>query len=373
MCTIEARVKSDDGDPSGDETGILACQHALSRPTSCAEQEIARSFLGRPKLAFYRLAGLLAQIFYDTIITGCAKGAMMKTILSLAVVGMLLVTPTAMTAFAASKTNRVSVRYVLPKNPAHQPIYKDLKERRALEKLQEFLSPFRLPRTLKFSVAGCDGEDDAFYGDDAITICYEYVDKLWKNMPAKATAAGIAPIDTVIGPFVDTSLHEFAHALFDMLNLPVFGRVEDAADQVAAYIILQFGKSEARRLIIGTAFAYETDEKRTGRRRSMEDYASEHGTPAQRAFNVLCIAYGADRRLFHDIVRRGYLPKSRAEYCDEEYEQVQDAFEKLVYPHMDLAVAEKVLDRNWLCPGHGKEVSERRQDCVLVPDKKPRR
>jgi hypothetical protein len=68
MCTIEARVKSDDGDPSGDETGILACQHALSRPTSCAEQEIARSFLGRPKLAFYRLA---AQLELSTPVEYC--------------------------------------------------------------------------------------------------------------------------------------------------------------------------------------------------------------------------------------------------------------------------------------------------------------
>jgi hypothetical protein len=59
MCATEARVKSDDGDPSGDETAILARQHARSRSTSCAEQELARSFLGRPKLAFYRLAAQL--------------------------------------------------------------------------------------------------------------------------------------------------------------------------------------------------------------------------------------------------------------------------------------------------------------------------
>ena len=297
---------------------------------------------------------------YDIIATVCAKGAMMKTILSLAVAGMLLVTPTAMTAFAASKTNRVSVRYVLPKNPAHQPIYKDLKERRALEKLQEFLSPFRLPRTLKFSVAGCDGEDDAFYGDDAITICYEYVDKLWKNMPAETTAAGIAPIDTVVGPFFDTCLHEFAHALFDMLNLPVFGRIEDAADQVAAYIYLQLGKGEARRLITGTAFAYLIDAKSADApltpKEFAEDFAEVHGMPQQRAYNVLCIAYGADTKLFGDFVTKGYLPKERADVCEEEYEQVQDAYEELVVPHIDRALAKKIFNRTWL-----RKTTSRRQ------------
>ncbi len=276
----------------------------------------------------------------------------MKTALALAIAGMFLVTATAMTAFAASKASQISIRYVPPKNPAHQPVYKDLKERRALEKLQEFLSPFRLPRTVQFSLAGCDGEDDASYGDEAITICYEYVDKLWKNMPAKTTPAGIAPMDTVIGPFVDTSLHEFAHALFDMLNLPVLGREEDAADQVAAYIYLQLGKAEARRLIMGTAYAYLTDAKSDDApltpKEFAEDFAEAHGTPQQRAYNVLCIAYGADTKLFGDFVTKGYLPEERADVCEEEYEQVQDAYEELVTPHIDSALAKRIFNRTWL-------------------------
>jgi len=69
----------------------------------------------------------------------------MKTALALAVAGIVLVTATATTAFAASKSNksnRVTISYVPPKNPAHQLIYDGLKERRPLEKLQEFLAPF---------------------------------------------------------------------------------------------------------------------------------------------------------------------------------------------------------------------------------------
>jgi hypothetical protein len=253
-------------------------------------------------------------------------------------------------AFAASKTNRISVRYVPPKNPAHQEIYTDLKQRGALEKLQKLLSPVRLPKTLRISLAGCDGEADAFYEDAEITICYEYIDELVKNMPQGELPGGIAPADTVIGPVFEVSLHEFAHALFDMLKLPVFGREEDAADQLAAYILLQFGESEARRVIAGTAYAYHMDETKIDPCRSIEDYADEHGTPAQRFFNVLCIAYGADTKLFGDIVSKGYLPKERAEYCEEEYEQVQDAVDLLIVPHIDLDLADKIMDRSWL-PG----------------------
>ena len=271
----------------------------------------------------------------------------MKTALALAVAGMVLVAATATTAFAASKANRVSVSYVLPKNPAHQQIYERLQERRALEKLQEFLSPFRLPETLKVSLAGCDGEADAFYGDGVITICYEYIDELWKKIPAETTPAGVTPMDAIIGPLFDTALHEFGHALFDMLNLPVFGREEDAADQVASYLILQLGKAEARRLIAGTAYAYKT-EAEAASAPSLKEFADEHGTPAQRAFNLLCVAYGADPELFGDFVTKGYLPKKRVEACKDEYQQVSHAFETLIGPHIDRAVAKKIFDRSWL-------------------------
>ena len=35
-------------------------------------------------------------------------------------------------------------------------------------------------------------------------------------------------------------LHELGHALFHKYDIPLFGREEDAADQFAAYFMLQF-------------------------------------------------------------------------------------------------------------------------------------
>jgi len=275
---------------------------------------------------------------------------MMKTSLVLMIAGMVLTATMATTAFAASKTDRISIRYVPPKNPEHQLFYTQLKQRGALEKLQKLLSPIRLPRTLRISLEGCDGEADAFYDYAAITICYEYIDELWQNMPKETTPSGIEPFDTVLGPLYEASLHEFGHALFDMLDLPVFGREEDAADQVAAYLLLLFTDSEAYRLITATVRTYGTDEKKAGGCRSLEDYANEHSTPAQRAFNLMCMAYGADKKLYSGFVSKGYLPKVRAEYCYEEYEQVQEAFETLVHPHIDFVLAKSLKDVTWLEP-----------------------
>src|SRR6201991_4120440 len=212
----------------------------------------------------------------------------MRAVVMLVITWMVLSPEIVTTTQAASaRANRVSVSYVPPKNPAHQPILDQLKEVSFLEKFQKFLTPFRLPRALLVKVEGCNGDANAFYENDVITICYEYIEQLRKTMPAETTAAGVTPIDAIVGPLVDTGLHEFGHALFDMLQLPVLGREEDAADQVSAYIMLQLGKVEARRLIGGVAYASKAGADGTTAPPTMTSFADVHGTPAQRFYNVL--------------------------------------------------------------------------------------
>ena len=276
----------------------------------------------------------------------------MRAVFLLPVITWVVLAPESVTTAqaAAARANRVSVSYVPPKNAAHQPIYEELKEVSFLEKLQQFLAPFRLPRVLLVKVAGCDGDANAFYEKDAITVCYEYIEQLRKTMPAGTTEAGVTSVDALVGPLIDTCLHEFAHALFEMLDVPVLGREEDAADQVSAYIMLQLGKDEARKLIGGVAYAYKTEAEAATTPSTMTHFADVHGTPAQRFYNVLCIAYGADKQLFGYVVERGYLPKERAEDCEDEYRQAGRAYEKLIGPHVDRGRAKKVFDKSWLRP-----------------------
>ena len=271
-----------------------------------------------------------------------------KTALALSIACLILFAAAAATAFAAPKTNMVRIVYVSPQKAEHQLVYQWLKEHRTLERLEEFLSPVRLPRVLTVSLQECDGEADAWYEADKITLCYEYVNELWKNKPVEKTPVlGLEPMDAVIGPLVDTSLHEFSHAIFDMLNIPVLGREEDAADQVAAYINLRFGKDIARRMVMGTAWAYGNEAKHAVPL-ALEKFANEHGTPAQRAYNELCIAYGADPITFGDVVTKELLPLARAEACGDEYKKVESAFNILILPHLDRAMAKKVMDSAWL-------------------------
>jgi hypothetical protein len=126
--------------------------------------------------------------------------AIFKLVVAIAAGGIVLATSPAPPAAAAARPNRISIDYVIPKNPSHQPIYQRLKEARFLEKLQAILSPFRLPRMLRIKLQGCDGDANAWYEDDVITVCYEYVDEIYKGVPAETAALGVTPIDALVGP-----------------------------------------------------------------------------------------------------------------------------------------------------------------------------
>ena len=242
---------------------------------------------------------------------------------------------------ASYKSGQIRVEYVLPKNPAHQPIYERLKQARALERIQTLLSPLRLPRPLLLKVSGCDGESNAWYDEGFVTVCYEYLADILKNAPEDTLPSGITRQDAILGPFVDVFLHESGHAVFDLLKVPVLGREEDAADFFSAYIMLQLDKEDAHRIILGSAYQYKADVLNPDV--PLTKFAYEHGLPAQRFYNVLCLAYGADQKLFNDVVEKGYLPKKRAEGCDAEYEETAFAFKTLLGPYIDKQLAKKVL------------------------------
>jgi hypothetical protein len=243
-----------------------------------------------------------------------------------------------------SKPNQIKYEYVPPKNPAHQPIHDQMKQGRALEHLQELLSPLRLSYPLTIKVEGCDGDPNAFYSEEIITVCYEMLADILKSAPAQDLPGGLSRADTVLGPVLAIFLHETAHAVFNMLQIPVLGREEDAADQFAAYVMLKLSKDEARRLMLGAAYHHKLQMPGQQVTIPVQLLSNEHSTPAQRAFNILCIGYGADEKLFADVVEKNYLPKGRAEVCAREYDDLNFAMTKLISPHIDKRMAGKFHD-----------------------------
>ncbi|HZD92470.1 MAG TPA: DUF4344 domain-containing metallopeptidase [Pseudolabrys sp.] len=239
-------------------------------------------------------------------------------------------------------TDSVDIQYVEPTSASLKPVYNMAKTARVLERIRSMLIPLKLPRRLLLKTDSCNGDDNAWYGKGVVTVCYEFLDEFWKNVPDKTTNRGVTPMDAMIGPIIDTFLHEVGHAVFDMWKVPVLGREEDAADFFSAYLMLKFNKEQARRLVMGAAFQYRAVVRKGELSLAVSKFADAHSLPAQRFFNLLCIAYGSDDVLFGDLVTKGYLPKDRASDCKDEYKQIAYAYEALLSPHIDPGLNEEL-------------------------------
>ena len=254
---------------------------------------------------------------------------------------------------ASLKADQITIRYEPPTDLAqHERIYQMLKENRVLERFKELLAPVRLPRPLLLQLKSCGGEENAWYDYEemAVTVCYDLIRKNVKDAPKKTTPAGVSPEDAVIGPVAEIFLHETGHAVFDLLEVPILGHEEDAADQFAAYVILQFPREEARRLIAGIAYMYGTIAKERGSRIQFGQFADEHGQPAQRYFTYVCLAYGADSTFFAELKEKAKLPPQRADQCEAQYDQAQFAFKKLITPYVDPELIKRAKQKKWLRP-----------------------
>ena len=249
----------------------------------------------------------------------------------------------------------IKISYDPPGNATLQHAYDTVRERNSLEMFQEIFSPFRLPEDLYIKMTNCNGVPNAYFSRESdvatIRICYEYLNQVYQMMPKGPTPEGITPREALVGQLLFAVAHEFGHAVFDLYNIPVFGRQEDAADQFATYFLLQFGGERAQRLIWGAAYSYDEflkvlqDKSKKAPKVTLPvaAFSSDHGAPEERFYNLVCIAYGYDSKMFAAAVEKDYLPDSRAKVCKFEYANLKYAVQATIMPHVDDAQCQRVL------------------------------
>jgi putative metallopeptidase DUF4344 len=255
----------------------------------------------------------------------------------------------------------IKIEYKAPADKKLEPIYQRLKAREVLERLQAFLSPLRLPQPLNLVTAECGGQIELPYQPGApVTICYEYVGLIEQAAPAGLGTVGQAVVThdiALVGPFVQFSLRSVARQLIDMLELPVWGNAEDAADSLAAFIMLEVSPQIAQKTIFGTAYFFA----KAGQTEKL-DLGAVRPHIAQRYFNLLCIAVGSDLvrySVFLPIDRQEGpvdLPKNRYGHCLQlaapersEYSKIKYAFHQLIRDkYVDLPLLKQVRAVEWL-------------------------
>jgi Putative metallopeptidase len=183
-----------------------------------------------------------------------------------------------------------------------------------------------------------------------VTICYEFLKRILELLPNETTPTGLAPTDAAVGQFFWVTFHEVGHAAFDLFNVPIFGHEEDAADNFATFITLQFGKGQAPRLINGAAWAWRAYlgdyQKNPVVQIRLAAFATDHGLPQERFYNLVCLAFGANSQEFAELA--GFLPPTRSPNCSHEYQTLVRAFRQEIRPHIDQEQARTVLDTDWL-------------------------
>lgn len=127
--------------------------------------------------------------------------------------------------------------------------------------------------------------------------------------------------------------HEVAHLLFDQLDLPVLGREEDAADNVATWILLNKNTPEARQALIDAAqgWFYSGIAYNSGGYES--DFAAGYSLDKQRAYQIVCLMVGMDRTAFRHIANKYELLPDRQDSCGVDYEMIDRSWTGLFAAH----------------------------------------
>lgn len=266
--------------------------------------------------------------------------------------------------------------YRLPKTAIYNDTRAKAMKRQVLEEYVKFLAPLKLPKTIWVYVDECDGGAGAspYYspGNRAMVMCYQFM-KMMEDRAALITQAEaknpkLFPMKVsrdgfIAGVFAGVILHETGHALFDVLDVPIMGREEDAADQISTFVALQFQPKLADLVVAAYADVGETfdnpptqapdttaaDYPKDKTEQCFADpfcaFADVHGTWGQRFYNTLCLMYGASPKHYAFLQTGGWLPKGRD--CQAEYAQVRHAFAKTIYPFIDAKLMAEVQARAW--------------------------
>jgi hypothetical protein len=132
--------------------------------------------------------------------------------------------------------------------------------------------------------------------------------------------------------------HELGHALIDAYKIPVVGEEEDAADSMAAVMILHYFTNGPQILLDNTDYF---DNARLAGDSEENQYWDEHALNEQRYYRLLCYAYGKSPAYIEkqlpdyddeELTLQKFLT-ARKDYCEREYTKLNNNWVTLLQPH----------------------------------------
>lgn len=184
-----------------------------------------------------------------------------------------------------------------------------------------------------------NGDLDIIYGTEdgplfdpqtmTIQIPYAFVHEIHRRFTAdKYHEQGINEAQATGDAIMHTLLHEYGHAYVFANEVPVLGKEEDAVDNLATILLLNFFEN-------GDEIAYSAADLFALEDQDTSEYTEshfwdEHSLDAQRYFSTLCLIYGSHPEKYTNMFEQEQIDEERDRFCIEEFErQTQAWFEVL--------------------------------------------
>jgi hypothetical protein len=219
----------------------------------------------------------------------------------------------------------VVIRYLEPQDQVEQKAKTDIEQsgvNQTLVDLSESIFPFTKTLTIQYG-----GEQGPLYDPEKHQVHMPYVfyqqalDYFKKNQYDKkyGKSAQLGAIDTIL----HTLLHEAGHAYIADQNIPILGKEEDAVDNFAALMMIEYVENgEDAAISAADMFAFESEDRPDYY--DFGEYIDEHSFDLQRYFSTLCLIYGSNpeqHKSLLDEVENDYLA-DRKDFCIYQYQAV---------------------------------------------------
>ncbi len=227
----------------------------------------------------------------------------------------------------ADTTHHFVLDIVKPKQKKFKKLYDLLQKSNVLTNfINRINKRVAFPTDVKIEVVECD-EVNAYYFSDSskISICYEFLEYGMSLQHKDNTEEEKLLFSTAF-----TMLHEMGHAMIDKLDLPITGKEENAADELAMIILMSDTTDDTYFAAIdGTMQFYEDalQEDLTA-----YNYYDTHAPSLERYYDMLTMIVGADSVFAANMVGEGkyQLHPERAEVAEDEYFKKLDSWKRLL-------------------------------------------
>jgi len=182
-----------------------------------------------------------------------------------------------------------------------------------------------------------------FDGNATIVFCKELIDQtvsLYSTMYQRLGGRLSAESATALaaGAIHFTVFHEIGHALIKRHHIPIAGREEDAADQFAAFLLIQVPRPE---YLIGAFNFFVDKQQRVGLFDNMKRYSdaeltNEHSLDLQRRAQLICWGYGKAPQVFAPYAANMNITADRLQRCPREYSNMMDSSKRLFGQYVGL-------------------------------------